>query len=194
MGSRRQNSQNDTMRRWLAAHGCAFDPPPHHSGPLPVRIRQAGAVESMIFRITPGLTGLCIWLQIATEVTRGIRIADVELELQRAPEMHFELLGPPARHEERSYTFPGGFKVERADVLNHCIPGVVYANQPWEGFLACVSMQRLPADVGHHARARLTLRDDFREVGTAELQMALDPHEHGHGRLRKSGDSARLVP
>jgi hypothetical protein len=140
----------------------------------------------MLFRIAPGLTGLCIWLQIATELPRGIRIAEVEVELQRAPGIHFELLEPPSRDEELSYIFPGGFKVERTQVLNHRIPGLLYANQPWEGFFACVSMQRLTVEVGYHAKARSAIWDDFREVGVARLQMVLEPHEYGRRQLSRT--------
>jgi hypothetical protein len=180
--ARRTTNEGKSMREWLAANGCAFDPLPEETTILPLQIRQAGPVESTLFRIAPRLTGFCIWLQLATERIGGVRVADFDFQLECMSDLQFALLEPPERADARWYEFPGGFAMQRTEVLNHRIPGVIHPNQPWEGFLLGTSMQQLPLHFRGHLWAQLTVWDDFRRVGQTRLRLMLEAQEHGTRR------------
>jgi hypothetical protein len=176
---KRSRGDADRMQSWLIENGCPLDVSLDQPDTLPLQVRQGAPAESMIFRIAPGGTGFAVWVQLATEIARGVRIGDVELRLEAAPDIQFALLDPPERADAHCYVLPGGFPVQRDQVLNHCIPGNVYPNQPWEGFLLGLSMQALPTDFYRQVWAKLTIADDYREVGNVELHLVLDAHEHG---------------
>ena len=192
MGKRR-SSDAEAMRHWLETNGCPFDSLPDDPATLPLQIRQGAPAESTLFRIVPGLTGFCVWLQLATEVTRGVRVAEIDLRLEAITDMSFALLEPPEPAELPFYEFQGGFRVQRTQVLNHKIPGNIYPNQPWEGFLLGCSMQKLPAQFYRHIWAHLTVADDFRDVGAAQLHLVLEPQEHGRRKRNVERHMAQKI-
>jgi hypothetical protein len=191
--TRRRDTQDDVMRQWLLASGCALDPlPEEEAARLPLQIRQGGAAESTVFRVAPGLTGYWVRVQIATDADRSIRVAEVQFELKATPEMNFALLEPPvARTAVAEYEFPGGFRLPYDQVLNHRFPGSVQPGHPWEGYICGFSFEHLPSFTRTLA-AKLSLFDDFRLVGCAQLRMVIDPDVHGARRIKaKTMNSGR---
>jgi hypothetical protein len=186
MASRRA-THDQPMRQWLIATGCALDPlPAEEAQPLPLQILQGGPAQSTLFRISPGLTGYWLWLQIATQSDKSIRVADLRFELRAAPEMRFALLEPPiARGAVSEYEFPGGFRLPREQVLNHRLPGMVKSDHPWEGFVCGFSFEQLPR-LTTRLGARVSLFDDFRMVGSSEVRMSIDPQVHGARRPNRN--------
>jgi hypothetical protein len=134
-----------------------------------------------MFRIgsgVTGLTGMCLEVDLATRASRGVRIDEIEIR-GKSPdlEFEFELLAPPARKGE-PYQFTGGFQLQWQDVLNRRVPGVVYRNNPWSGYLLLWSMQSIPADWHKPILVCVDIWDNFDKIGSDSFHVMVDPTTH----------------
>jgi hypothetical protein len=153
-------------------------PLPTHQEPseaLAVFVRGE-PIESIIFRISPGLSGCALSITCATEVASGVYFESGYAELNGG-NIHFELLPDPWVSGGRPmYKFPGSsYTFARAESVNHEFPGTLYPGRPWDGFFLGISYQLLPFSFRGRVPVHFVLMDSLGREASADLTAWVNP-------------------
>jgi hypothetical protein len=153
-------------------------PLPTHQEPseaLAVFVRGE-PIESIIFRISPGLSACALSIHCATDLASGVYVESAYAEVEDG-NIHFELLPDPLVFGGQPiYRFPrSSHTFARAESINHEFPGTLYPGRPWNNLFLGISYQFLPFSFRRCVPVHFVLTDSLGREVSADLTAWVNP-------------------